>query len=84
MRYYIVMNKVDIGKIDFSEINQTCINTLTYSNNSEKILLSYMDTYPSFLNECVGVRSIMSRMEAIRMIDSKGWMDENEEYYDNY
>jgi hypothetical protein len=80
MRRYIVINSIDINLIDFSEVCQVTIDSLIFSNNNEKILLSYEGSdVPSFLSECVGVRSTMSRFQARTMMNSIGWTDKDEE-----
>ena len=80
-RNYIVINTRDVHLIDWDSVCQVDVSVCHISNNSEKILLSYIGgSIPEFLFECEGRRGIMTKQEAREMLQAESWRaldDEN-------
>lgn len=79
-RKYIVINTRDIHLIDWDSVCQVDLSQCHISNNSEKILLSYIEhSLPKFLLECEGRRGSMTKLEAREMLQRDSWIALDEE-----
>ena len=80
MRRYIVINAINRDLIDYSKVLQVSIDSLIYSNNFEKILLSYEgDKLPDFFYDCIGQVKGLNRLDARNLMNSSSWSEPEEE-----
>ena len=80
MRHYIIINAINRDLIDYSKVNQVSIDALRYSNNFEKILLSYEgDKLPRFFYDCIGQVQGLNRLDTRILMNSSSWSTPEEE-----
>jgi len=82
MRYkreYIILNSNDKDFIDWDSVCEVSIDAVRWSNNCEKILLSYRRGRPAFLDKCQGWRLIDKGRLRMLVSTSLGWTHEEEE-----
>ena len=78
-RKYIILNSNDKDFIDWNSVCEVSIDTVRWSNNYEKILLSYRRYRPNFLDKCQGWRLIDRERLRILTSTSLGWCNVEEE-----
>ena len=49
-RKYTIITKEEVASVDFSQVDETSINTLRYNNDGTKTFVKFEDITPSFLN----------------------------------
>tara|TARA_R100000654_G_scaffold50580_1_gene76808 strand:+ start:713 stop:940 length:228 start_codon:yes stop_codon:yes gene_type:complete len=47
---YIIITKDEVASVNFSQVNETSINTLRYNNDGTKTFVKFEGATPSFLN----------------------------------
>tara|TARA_R100000988_G_scaffold71495_1_gene36943 strand:- start:17 stop:244 length:228 start_codon:yes stop_codon:yes gene_type:complete len=47
---YIIITKDEVANVDFSQVDETSVNTLRYNNDGTKTFVKFEGTTPSFLN----------------------------------
>ena len=47
---YIIITKDEVASVDFSQVDETSVNTLRYNNDGTKTLVKFEGATPSFLN----------------------------------
>ena len=78
-REYIILNSNDKDFIDWDSVCEVSIDAVRWSNNHEKILLSYRGGKPLFLDECQGWRLISKERLRVLTSTSLGWCNIEEE-----
>lgn len=78
-REYIILNSNDKRFIDWDSVCESSIDAVRWSNNREKILLSYRRGKPTFLDKCQGWRLIDKGRLRILTSTSLGWTNKEEE-----
>ena len=49
-RKYVIINSEDVGSIDFSQVEETSIDTLRWNKNNTKTFIKFSGDSPSFLS----------------------------------
>tara|TARA_R100000541_G_scaffold59086_1_gene71755 strand:+ start:85 stop:333 length:249 start_codon:yes stop_codon:yes gene_type:complete len=78
-RRYIILNSNDRSFVDWLEVCEVSIEAVRWSNNGEKILLSYIGHKPAFLNDCGGYRLVTKKFLRELTSTSTGWSNIEEE-----
>jgi hypothetical protein len=78
-RNYIILNSNDATHIVWSQVCEISIDAVRWSNNYEKILLSYRRRKPSFIDKCQGWRIIDKANLRKLTSTSTGWCNIEEE-----
>jgi len=47
---YIIITKDEVASVDFSQVDETSVNTLRYNNDGTKTFVKFEGDTPSFLN----------------------------------
>ena len=47
---YIIITKDEVASVDFSQVDETSINTLRYNSDGTKTFVKFEGATPSFLN----------------------------------
>lgn len=47
---YIIITKDEVASVDFSQVDETSVNTLRYNNDGTKTFVKFEGNTPSFLN----------------------------------
>jgi hypothetical protein len=74
MRKYIIINKNEVSSIDFNQVLETSENTLRYSLDKSKTLLTFEGNTPSFLNDKIQY----SYSEIRDILNTNEWAEEDE------
>ncbi len=49
-RKYVIINASEVGSVDFSQVNETSVNTLRYSLDDSQTFVKFDGDTPSFLS----------------------------------
>jgi hypothetical protein len=76
-REYIILNVSEIDKIDFTQVMEDSVDTLSYSLDGSLTFVKYVkDNTPSFINELTTKQGPYTNNEILEILSSTVWREE--------
>ena len=70
---YIILSAAEIEKIDFSEILETSVDSLRFSNDRSQTFIKFIGDRPSFLGSVNEKSREYSHAEILNILGSSQW-----------
>jgi len=74
MKKYVIITSDDIGSVDFSQVQETSIDTLRWNNDKTKTFVKYVGDKPSFLNGKTEY-TVDELLAILDVVDGEWWRD---------
>lgn len=75
-RNYLIINKSEISKIDFTQILETSEDTLRLSINGEKTFIKWIGQAPDFISAFNYTEGPYSNEEILTILSSPEWTNQ--------
>lgn len=73
-RKYVIIDASEVSNIDFTQVNETSVDTLRYSVDESQTFVKFEGETPSFLVD----KTIYNHTEIIDILNGIDWTDETE------
>ena len=73
-RKYVIINTSETGSIDFSQVNETSVDTLRYNISGSQTFVKFDGDTPSFLSG----KTSYTHSEILTVLDGDDWTEEIE------
>ena len=74
-RKYVIINTSETGSIDFSQVNETSVDTLRFNLSGSQTFVKFDGDTPTFLDG----KTQYSHSEILTVLDSDDWNPEEDE-----
>ena len=74
MKKYVIITSDDIGSVDFSQVQETSVDTLRWNNDKTKTFVKYVGDKPSFLNGKTEY-TVDELLAILDVVDGEWWRD---------
>jgi len=74
MKKYVIITSDDVGSVDFSQVQETSIDTLRWNNDKTKTFVKYVGDKPSFLNGKTEY-TVDELLAILDVVDGEWWRD---------
>ena len=69
---YVIINASEVSSVNFSQVNETSVDTLRYSLDDSQTFVKFDGDTPSFLNG----KTSYTYSEIITILDREDWYEE--------
>ena len=73
-RRWVIIDKDEVGSVDFSKVLETSADTLRYSNDGNKTFVKYEGSQPSFLT-CKTEYNHSEILAILNEVDGEWWTE---------
>jgi len=73
-RKYLIFPVTELDKVDFTQIKETSINTLSKSLDETKTFIKWDGEAPSFINELNNVEGPYTHDEILTILSTEQWV----------
>ena len=77
-RQYLIFPVTELGNVDFSQIEETSINTIRKSINQTKTFIKWEGSTPSFISTLDNTEGPYNRSEILSILSTPEWYDPNQ------
>jgi serine protease inhibitor len=74
MKKYVIITSDDVSSVDFSQVQETSIDTLRWNNDKTKTFVKYVGDKPSFLNGKTE-HTVDELLAILDVVDGEWWRD---------
>ena len=74
MKKYVIITSDDVSSVDFSQVQETSIDTLRWNNDKTKTFVKYVGDKPSFLNGKTEY-TVDELLAILDVVDGEWWRD---------
>ena len=71
---YVIINASEVGTVDFSQVNETSVDTLRYSLDDSKTFVKFEGSTPSFLSG----KTQYNHSQICTILDGTDWTPEED------
>ena len=71
---YVIINNTDVSSVDFSQVQETSVDTLRWNNDKTKTFVKYVGDKPSFLNGKTEY-TVDELLAILDVVDGEWWRD---------
>lgn len=75
-RKYLIFPVTELDKVDFTQIKETSINTLSKSLDETKTFIKWDGEAPSFINELNNVEGPYTHDEILTILSTEQWVSQ--------
>ena len=69
---YVIINASEVSSVNFSQVNETSVDTLRYSLDDSQTFVKFDGDTPSFLSG----KTLYTYSEMITILDGEDWYEE--------
>jgi hypothetical protein len=74
MKKYVIITSDDVSSVDFSQVQETSVDTLRWNNDKTKTFVKYVGDKPSFLNGKTEY-TVDELLAILDVVDGEWWRD---------
>jgi len=74
MKKYVIITSDDVNSVDFSQVQETSVDTLRWNNDKTKTFVKYVGDKPSFLNGKTEY-TVDELLAILDVVDGEWWRD---------
>jgi len=74
MKKYVIITSDDVNSVDFSQVQETSVDTLRWNNDKTKTFVKYVGDKPSFLNGKTE-HTVDELLAILDVVDGEWWRD---------